>query len=117
VLRRLSSSLLLVSLVACASPSRARGVDRGLYRLLTAPNVDTEQQARARLERAVDEAAGVGESIEPGLRAALAFHLARAGDSERATALLREERAAYPSATRFLDALCTALGLPAEGGQ
>lgn len=111
------SSLVLVGLVACAAPPRARGVDRGLYRLLTAPTAEAEQQALARLERAAQEAAGVGEPVEPGLRAALAFHLARAGDGERAALLLHEERVAYPLAGRFLEALRASLRLPPDTGQ
>lgn len=61
----------------------------------------------------MQEAASAGAPIEAGVRAALAFHLARTGDSERAAALLQEERTAYPLAGRFLEALRVSLGLPA----
>jgi hypothetical protein len=103
--------LVLSLLVSGCATAPAGGHERGLYELLRGPDAAGAARARQSLEAELREAAATGRQPEPGMRAALAFHVARAGDSARAAALLDAEAEAWPRARPFLAALRRSLGL------
>lgn len=94
----------VVGAAACASPPTAAHL-RDLDAALAAPSPATGARLADNLAAILADLRSRGVRPAPGLRASYALQLARTGRATEAMAALAEERAAYPQAGRFLDAL------------